>query len=239
MEQSFASGLNFYKQFWIFFIGCFIGVVIETVWCYIRLRRFESRKGLVYGPFNLVYGFGALVMTLSLSWFNNMRDLGIIACGAFIGGIYEYACSLFQEKLLGSVSWDYKKFPLNLNGRINLLYCIFWGFLALLWVRDFYPKLSAFIELIPNEFGIILTWISLLFIIFDSIVSACVVYRTSQRLSGVKPSNSFWKYIDNRFPDERVKSIYPNMQFNIVRFDGNSKIEIACRVCKNKIQKKS
>lgn len=223
MEQSFAAGLNFYKQFWIFFIGCFIGVVLETIWCRIRLKRFESRKGLVYGPFNLVYGFGALVMTLSLTWFNNMRDFGIIVCGAFIGGIYEYMCSLFQEKLLGSVSWDYKKFPLNLNGRINLLYCIFWGILALLWVRDFYPLLSTLIEMIPNECGIILTWVSLLFIIFDSIVSACVVYRMSQRLSGVKPSNNFWKYIDNRFPDERVKRIYPNMEFNIVRFGGSNK----------------
>ena len=28
-EKSFASGLNFYKLFWIFYIGCFAGVVIE------------------------------------------------------------------------------------------------------------------------------------------------------------------------------------------------------------------
>ncbi|MCI8497550.1 MAG: hypothetical protein HFE85_04795, partial [Clostridiales bacterium] len=30
-ERSFASGYNYYKLFWIFFIGCFIGVVLETV----------------------------------------------------------------------------------------------------------------------------------------------------------------------------------------------------------------
>lgn len=220
MNQSFAAGLNFYKQFWIFFIGCFIGVVIETLWCRFRFKKFESRKGLVYGPFNLVYGFGALVMTLSLSWFNNMRDLGIIACGAAIGGVYEYACSVFQEKMLGSVSWNYKNFPLNLNGRINLLYCLFWGLLALLWVKDLYPSLSNFIEMIPNEYGIILTWISLVFIIFDSILSACVVWRMSKRLKSVKPPSKFWKYIDKHYPDEKVRKIYPNMEFNIVKLGG-------------------
>ncbi|MBQ8333199.1 MAG: hypothetical protein IJX93_05440, partial [Clostridia bacterium] len=59
-EVSFAHGLNFYKLFWVFTIGCFIGVVIETFWCLLRYRKLESRKGLVWGPFNLVYGFGAL-----------------------------------------------------------------------------------------------------------------------------------------------------------------------------------
>ncbi len=220
MEQSFASGLNFYKQFWIFFIGCFIGVIIETLWCMLRYKKLESRKGLIYGPFNLVYGFGTLVMTLALSWFDNMRDLSIIACGALIGAIYEYLCSVFQDKVLGSVSWDYKDFPLNLNGRINLLYCFFWGLLALLWVKDFYPKLSALIEKIPNEYGITLTWICLIFIIFDSITSACAVYRMSQRLENVKPKNKFWEYIDNYYPDDKLRKIYPNMEFNSIRFGG-------------------
>lgn len=220
MEQSFANGLNFYKQFWIFFIGCFIGVIIETLWCIVRYKKLESRKGLIYGPFNLVYGFGALVMTLALSWFDNMRDLSIIACGALIGAVYEYLCSVFQDNLLGSVSWDYKDFPLNLNGRINLLYCFFWGLLALLWVKDFYPKLSALIEMIPNEYGIMLTWICLIFIIFDSIISACAVYRMSQRLENVKPKNRFWEYVDKNYPDDKLKKIYPNMEFNSIRFGG-------------------
>lgn len=220
MKSSFATGLNFYKQFWVFFIGCFIGVVIETIWCLIRFKKLESRKGLIYGPFNLVYGFGALVMTLALSWFNNMRDLSIIAFGALIGAVYEYLCSVFQDKFLGSVSWDYKDFPLNLNGRINLLYCFFWGLLALLWVKDFYPRLSALIEMIPNEYGITLTWICLIFIIFDSIISACAVYRMSRRLENVKPKNKFWEYIDNYYPDDKLRKIYPNMEFNSIRFGG-------------------
>lgn len=29
----FAHGLNFYKLFWVFFLCCFLGVVIETIFC--------------------------------------------------------------------------------------------------------------------------------------------------------------------------------------------------------------
>ena len=54
---SFAEGLNFYKLFWVFFIGSFLGVVIEVLFCLATQHRLESRTGLVYGPFNLVYGF--------------------------------------------------------------------------------------------------------------------------------------------------------------------------------------
>lgn len=128
---SFASGLNFYKLFWIFFIGCFIGVVIEELWCMVRYRKIGSRKGLIYGPFNLVYGFGTLIITISLIWFSNKRDIVIFAFGASIGGVYEYLCSVLQEKLLGSISWNYKRLPFSLKGRINLLYCffgVFWQF---------------------------------------------------------------------------------------------------------------
>ena len=127
-EGSFADGMNFYKLFWIFVIGYFLGVVIETLWCLIRYRKLESRKGLVWGPFNLVYGFGALVMTLGLYPLRDNRDLFIFAAGALLGGVFEYICSVVQEKVTGTISWDYRNFPLNLHGRINLLYCFFWEF---------------------------------------------------------------------------------------------------------------
>ena len=63
---SFAHGLNFYKLVWIFTVGCLIGFAVETVWCYVQYGHFESRKGLIYGPFSPVYGFGAVLLTLAL-----------------------------------------------------------------------------------------------------------------------------------------------------------------------------
>lgn len=64
--DSFASGVNFYKVALICIAGSFAGVVVEILWCLFRNGYIESRSGLVYGPFNPVYGIGAVVMTLAL-----------------------------------------------------------------------------------------------------------------------------------------------------------------------------
>ena len=188
---NFYKTLTFGKIFWIFFIGCFLGVVIETFWCILRNRRYESRTGLIYGPFNLVYGIGAVIMTFSLSWLTEQRDLYIFVLGTAIGGVYEYLCSVIQEKVLGTVSWYYKKLPLNLNGRINLLYCFFWGILALLWVKDLYPGLLYLINLIPKTIKTILLPCCVVFMVVNTVMSACVVYRMKKRMSNCSTVNRF------------------------------------------------
>lgn len=211
--MSFAKGLNFYKQFWIFFIASFFGVVVEMLWCMFRFHTIESRAGLIYGPFNLVYGFGALFMTLVLNKLYSKNDRWIFLMGVLIGSVWEYACSLVQEKLFGSTSWNYVDFPLNLNGRVNLLYSIFWGILALLWVKEIYPFVSKLIEKIPNSIGKPLTWICLVFMVYNCIASAMVVYRMNYREQGVAPRTAIERVIDERYPSEKVKKIYPNMTF--------------------------
>lgn len=217
MANSFSAGLNFYKLFWIFVIGCFLGVVIETLWCLLRYRKLESRKGLIWGPFNLVYGFGALVMTLGLYPVRSSRELIIFFAGTILGGIYEYICSVIQEKVVGTVSWDYRNFPLNLHGRINLLYCFFWGILALVWVRDLFPQLSGTIERIPNPIGIPLTWIGVVFFFVDTLLSVAVVYRANERQHPNPPTSRLREWTDRYYPDEKVFRIYPNMRFGSMK----------------------
>ena len=64
-NKHFAAGVNFYKLVWVFIIGCVLGFVIEEAWCLLTKHVWESRKGLIYGPFSQVYGFGAVLMTLN------------------------------------------------------------------------------------------------------------------------------------------------------------------------------
>lgn len=205
--------LSFYRLFWIFVIGCFLGVVIETFWCMVRYHKLESRKGLVWGPFNLVYGFGALVMTLGLWRVMHQRAVVVFAAGTFLGGAYEYICSVIQEKLLGTVSWDYRGFLWNLHGRINLIYCFFWGILALGWTKGLYPVLNHLIGEIPLRIGIPLMRFGVLFFILDTVHSGLVVYRMNERQGTHCSSARFWRFYDRFYPDEKVRRIYPNMKF--------------------------
>lgn len=122
--NSFAAGINFYKIALIGIIGSFAGVIVEMLWCLLRHGYIESRAGLVYGPFNLVYGVGAVILTLALYRYRNRNDAISFFGGMILGSAIEYVLSWWQETFFGSTSWDYSQMPFNLNGRICLLYSI-------------------------------------------------------------------------------------------------------------------
>ena len=201
------------RLFWVFIIGSFVGVVIEVLWCLLVNHRFESRQGLVYGWFNLVYGFGAVIITLGLQWLAKKRDIWIFFGGAVIGAAFEYICSWFQEVVFGTVSWQYDDMAFNLNGRINLLYSMFWGLLALFWLRLAYPLICRLIDRLPRRLNMVLAWILLVFMIFNSLISAAAVARMTERRSGEPPNSRMESFLDQRFPDERLQKIYPNMVY--------------------------
>lgn len=211
--NNFAQGLNFYKLFLICFTGSFAGVIVEIIWCLIRNGYIESRSGLVYGPFNLLYGFGAVAMTMALYKYRNRSSSISFAGGMIMGSVVEYLCSWGQEMVLGSRSWDYSDMPFNLNGRICLLYSVFWGILGVMWIKNVYPRMAKVILHIPNKTGKIMTWILAAFMAVNVVVSGFAVLRWSERVKGVEATGVFEELIDERFPDERMERIYPNMKF--------------------------
>ena len=210
----FAKGINIYKVMLLLFIGSFAGVIIEMLWCLITRGYIASRAGLVWGPFNLLYGVGAVALTLPLYRYRNKGSWISFLGGFAVGSIVEYVCSWGQELVFGSRSWDYSGVPFNINGRICLLYSIFWGFLGILWIKSIYPWMAKLILKIPNCAGKIITWVLVIFLAVNGIVSSFAVYRWSERVDNVPASNSFWEYVDERFPDERMERIYENMVFD-------------------------
>ena len=106
--DSFASGVNFYKVALICIAGSFAGVVVEILWCLFRNGYIESRSGLVYGPFNPVYGIGAVVMTLALYRYRNRSSSISFFGGAVVGSVIEYLLSWGQETLFPGRSGDFE-----------------------------------------------------------------------------------------------------------------------------------
>ncbi len=212
-SRHFAQGINFYKIFLVCFIGSFAGVIVELLWCLLTNGYLESRSGLVYGPFNLLYGFGAVTLTLALFKYRNRSAFFSFAGGMIVGSIVEYLCSWGQEMVFGSRSWDYSNMPFNLNGRICLLYSIFWGFLGVLWIKNIYPRMAKWILKIPNGAGKMITWILVAFLVFNSAVTVAAMWRWTERIHGKEADSAFARFIDQRFPDERMERIFANMKF--------------------------
>lgn len=210
-EKSFANGLNFYKLFWIFYIGCFAGVLVETIWCLATNGYYQSRTALILAPLNPVYGFGALLITLCFVRLTDKKNIWIFIGCMIVGGAFEYLCSYFQERMFGTVSWYYGKDSLGIFERTSLIYCLFWGILGIVWVRVIYPFLSKSIEKIPNKVGKNLTYFLLVFFCIDVIYSCGAVYRQSERRKNIPATNFIESFYDTHYTDEVLKKIYPNM----------------------------
>ena len=130
-----AEGLSVYRVFWLFLMASFLGDMIEVAFWLVTRGELVSRSSLVYGPFSLVWGLGAVLLTLVFYRLQDQGNVQIFLLGTALGGVYEYICSWFQEWAFGVCFWDYSHLPFNLNGRINLVFCLFWGAVAVLWVR--------------------------------------------------------------------------------------------------------
>lgn len=209
--KSFASGIDFYKLFWVFMIGCFFGVVVETLFCLVTHGYIESRQGLIYGPFNPVYGFGAVVMTIVLHPIAHRRWYIIFVLSMILGGGFEYISSLIQQTTTGTVSWQYHQMPFNLGGRTSLQYSFYWGVLGLLWVKEIYPLMSKWIEKIPKRFGVPMTWILVVFMVANMTISVLAVNRWNERTEGIPASGGFEEFLDKTYPNDFLDKVYPNM----------------------------
>ncbi len=92
-QDHFAQGLGLYKVLLICIAGSFAGVVVEMLWCLVTNGYIESRAGLVYGPFNLLYGAGAALLTVCLYKYRNRGYQLSFAGGFLVGSVLEYVCS--------------------------------------------------------------------------------------------------------------------------------------------------
>lgn len=212
VDEGFTgAAFGFYKLFWIFIIGCVAGVIIENLYCLVTANHFENRSGVLYGPFNPVYGFGAVLMTMCLSKLDTRKVLMVFVSSAVLGALFEFICSYWQETVLGTISWQYTNEALNLSGRTSLKYAFFWGVLGVVWIRNIAPFLSRQIDRIPKHIGMPLTWILAIFMAFNMGISSLAVWRQVRRHQGIAPQSAVECFLDEHYTDDVLKKVYPNM----------------------------
>ena len=146
-------GYSIWRILAYFIIYSILGYVIETVYGIITKGVWESRQSFLYGPFCGIYGVGAVVMILSLQYFNQNNNRLFIG-GFIVGSIVEYVVSLFGEYVLNTKWWDYSNMPLNINGRICVFFSIFWGLLAIYLMSYVNPRIDKLINWIKSKMSV-------------------------------------------------------------------------------------
>ena len=195
---------------WLFVIGAFLGDVVETLFCRVTAGVWMSRSSLVWGPFSVVWGLALVLATVLLRNSAEKSDSAIFAFGVFMGGAYEYVCSAVGERLFGVIFWDYSGFKFNIAGRVNLLYCFFWGIAAVVWLRKGYPLVARMMNALKQH---IKPWMTVLLAVFMAVnmtLSGLALARYDSRTSGIPAQNSVDVFLDAHFDNARMEKVYPN-----------------------------
>lgn len=199
---------------WYLIIFSILGLLIETIFCYITTGVLESRKGLIWGPFCPVYGVGATILIIVLARYNkNLIQLFIV--GSVMGNIIEYSLSYILEAMYGARFWDYSYLNWNLNGRICITYSIFWGILAVILIKTIKPVIDKIIDKIPNNKKINITIIILILIDCLSTVWAVTTYQNRAINGDIQNKKSrIMQYIEDKlFSNEKMKKTFPNLRY--------------------------
>lgn len=209
-RKHFALGLNIHKLIWIFTLGSVVGFFIES---FFQLSKgiLEVRSSLIFGPFNVIYGVGAVVLFLALQKVNKQKKIQIALWGIIIGTAVEYILAMVQELVFGTISWDYSHLPFNIDGKICLYFSLAWGAVSLLWVYVVNPLMNRLMLKISDNKGRRIAVILGVFLVFNIAISVLAVMRWQMRLNGVESVNQIGFMLDRYFPDNFMRIIYANM----------------------------
>ena len=210
-RYTFARGMCFDKLVWVFLLSSFLGALIEMVYCRLVGGTWMSRSSVLYGPFSIVWGLGAVVLTVVLRRLVDKPARYVFLGGFVVGGVYEYLCSVFTEIVFGTVFWDYSYMPLNIGGRTNVLFCVFWGILSVVWLRAVYPSMERTIEKIPPLWGKVVTWILLLAMLCDGLLTGAAMLRYTQRQENIPADHFIAAFVDEQYDDKWMENRWPNM----------------------------
>ena len=212
-----------------FIIYSFLGFIIETIFGMLTKGVIESRQSCLYGPFCCIYGLAAAVMIPGLQKFKK-KNWTLFLAGAIEGSIVEYVISWLGEIVFHIKWWDYSNMPFDINGRICLLFTIFWGILALVLMRLINPYIEKFIDKIPKKLFSVLTIGGTILLILDLLITAFglqvfytrftkkydlnLVEDKNLMVSQEVLENEFVQKLSNTiFTDEKMLRTFPNIKY--------------------------
>lgn len=201
---------KFIKVFIIFMIGSVIGYVVEMIVALVQNGYIESRQGLLYGPFTPVYGIGIIVYYIFFTKIKTRDKKIVFLLSMLIGGITEYLCSFIQEKVFGTVSWDYSEWFFNINGRTTLIHCTYWGIAGLLYVSYIEPLIPKIENVIRNNHVRVITSCLVICMVLNITISTMAALRQKERIEDVQASGTLDMFLDKNYPNEYMDRVFAN-----------------------------
>ncbi len=99
-------------------------------------------------PLCPVYGLGAVGILVLPAFIRT--SLLLVPAAALVATAAEYLMSVFYQRAWGVAFWDYRGLPLNLQGRVCLLFSAAWGVLSLVVIYVIQPLAAPMVARLPD-----------------------------------------------------------------------------------------
>lgn len=202
--------ITVHRILWYVVIFSILGLITETLYGFITMGIWESRKGLILGPFCPIYGVGAAFFIILLGR-ENKSIPKLFIYGAIAGTIFEYICSYVMQVMYGSRFWDYSYTNYHINGRVSLTYTVFWGILAVILIKFIKKWVDKYIDKIPSKY---LDKGMIIFLIIDVLITIAGI---SVYMNRAKCKYEMLEYketaLDYIFNDKLMSYTFPNLRY--------------------------
>ena len=203
--------LRWHQWFFLFLSSAFLGCLFE-MGAVAGNRRSDEPQQPALRSYQRCLGAGRCADDTGPSPLRRYGKWAVFGSGVILGGGFEYLTSLLLERVFQRLFWDYSYLPLNLDGRTNFLYAVFWGLAGVVWVYWLAPYLLRLAEKIPRkadkpysrDWRSCLLWICPL--------SAAAFWRMEERSRGSVPSNYLEYMLDTWYGDQAMQQRYQNME---------------------------
>ena len=213
--------ITIHHLFWYFLIFSIVGLVIETLYCYVSVGILESRKGFIWGPLCPVYGVCGAAIIWMLDKLNYKKAWQLFIAGFVLGSITEYLLSYMLEAIYGIRFWNYEYLKFNLNGRISLIFSIYWGALSVVLMNVFKPLIDKFVKRIKPNNKIIIETAIFVFLVIDCFVTIWsiqtyqnrVLYNKVYKTESTRLLPRLREKIENNyFTNDKMSTTFPNLR---------------------------
>lgn len=205
---------TFPALFWLFIVGSLLGFVMEGIWHFLHTGAWGFRVGTLWGPFCVLYGFGAVVMYLVALGIRNRKPMAQFWFFALTGSTVELLAGIFQKVAFGTESWNYSAHAFNLGGYVSLKMTMLWGIAGMALMYVLLPVLLDAFDRMRLTRRTPLCRTVAAFMCVNLLLTCAALMRWQERvLYSVPASNVLEMYMDQNWPDERMQTRFPNMVF--------------------------
>ena len=204
--------LSYNKCFWIFLLGCILGVIIEGVFKFFGTLHWETHVVSMWGWLNPLYGAAAVGFYIGSVKMHD-RPLWVkVLVMTIIATALELFAGLLLKHAIGMRAWTYDDLFLNYQGIICPLFSMIWGFLALIVCLSM-RKIDKFIDHFDKEYLKVASIVLSVLLVINFALTTMAIARWSSRHYGTDQQTKIGGFLDNIATDDWMAHRFIEWEF--------------------------